>query len=416
MGFLMAGVREYEYQALDVAAARTVKGSMDASSDSVVAAKLRAQGLTPLHVAPVAKTGLHREITLPSFRRGVSAKTLAIFSRQMAALINAGLPLLRTLTVLAEQADDKKLQQVLITVQTDVESGSSLSASMARHPQVFPPLMVSIIRVGEAGGFLGKALTSIAETYQKQADLHAKIRAATTYPLVVLVIAILGVTAMLIFVVPVFKNMFEGLGTGLPLPTQILVTVSENMKWIAPVVAVIVIIVWIWWARNRYTDAYRKVVDPFLLKLPIFGKLLTKMAVARFTRNLSMMLDAGVPIIQALSIVGQASNNWKVEQTVRDIQESIRGGRSFSAPLAKAEVFPPMVSQMVAVGEESGTLAEMLASIADFYEDEVETATEQLSSLIEPVLIVGLGIVIGGMVISLYLPIFTLYGDLAKQH
>ncbi|MGN7862018.1 type II secretion system F family protein [Microbacterium sp. 22303] len=412
----MAGAQEYEYQAIDVATARTVKGSMDASSDSAVAAKLRAQGLTPLHVAPVAKTGLHREIALPSLRRGVSAKTLAIFSRQMAALINAGLPLLRTLTVLAEQADDKKLQQVLTVVQTDVESGSSLSASMARHPQVFPPLMVSIIRVGETGGFLGKALTSIAETYQKQADLHSKIRAATTYPLVVLIIAILGVTAMLIFVVPVFKNMFEGLGKGLPLPTQILVTVSENMKWIAPAVAVLAIIVWIWWARNRYTDAYRKVVDPFLLKLPIFGKLLTKMAVARFTRNLSMMLDAGVPIIQALSIVGQASNNWKIEQTVRDIQESIRGGRSFAAPLAAAEVFPPMVSQMVAVGEESGTLAEMLASIADFYEDEVETATEQLSSLIEPVLIVGLGVVIGGMVISLYLPIFTLYGDLAKQH
>jgi type IV pilus assembly protein PilC len=416
MGILMAGVQEYEYQALDAAGAQTVKGTMDAASDSAVAAKLRAQGLTPLRVAPVAKTGLHREISLPSLRKGVSAKTLAIFSRQMAALINAGLPLLRTLTVLAEQADDKKLQQVLLIVQTDVESGSSLSAAMGRHPQVFPPLMVSIIRVGEAGGFLGKALTSIAETYQKQADLHAKIRAATTYPLVVLIIAILGVTSMLIFVVPVFKNMFAGLGTSLPLPTQILVTVSENMRWIAPAVAVLLIALWIWWARNRYTDAYRKVVDPFLLKLPIFGKLLTKMAVARFTRNLSMMLDAGVPIIQALSIVGQASNNWKVEQTVRDIQESIRAGRSFAAPLAAAEVFPAMVSQMVAVGEESGTLAEMLGSIADFYEDEVETATEQLSSLIEPVLIVGLGVVIGGMVISLYLPIFTLYGDLAKQH
>ncbi len=412
----MAGVQEYEYQALDAAGAQTVKGTMDASSDSAVAAKLRAQGLTPLRVAPVAKTGLHREISLPSLRKGVSAKTLAIFSRQMAALINAGLPLLRTLTVLAEQADDKKLQQVLVVVQTDVESGSSLSASMGRHPQVFPPLMVSIIRVGEAGGFLGKALTSIAETYQRQSDLHAKIRSATTYPLVVLIIAILGVTSMLIFVVPVFKNMFAGLGTSLPLPTQILVTVSENMRWIAPAVAVLLIALWIWWARNRYTDAYRKVVDPFLLKLPIFGKLLTKMAVARFTRNLSMMLDAGVPIIQALSIVGQASNNWKIEQTVRDIQESIRSGRSFAAPLAAAEVFPAMVSQMVAVGEESGTLAEMLGSIADFYEDEVETATEQLSSLIEPVLIVGLGVVIGGMVISLYLPIFTLYGDLAKQH
>lgn len=167
--------------------------------------------------------------------------------------------------------------------------------------------------------------------------------------------------------------------------------------------------------RNRYTDGYRRVVDPIKLKLPIFGPLITKMAVARFSRNLSMMLDAGVPIIQALSIVGQASNNWKIEQTVRDIQESIRGGRSFAVPLAKAAVFPTMVSQMVAVGEESGTLTQMLGSIADFYEDEVETATEQLSSLIEPVLIVGLGVIIGGMVISLYLPIFTLYGDIANQ-
>jgi len=411
----MALAQEYTYQALDLATSQTVKGTMDASSDSAVAAKLRAQGLTPLNVALVAKTGLHREIALPRLRRGVPAKTLAIFSRQMSALVNAGLPLLRTLTVLAEQAEDKQLQTVLIAVQSDVEGGSSLSASLARHPQVFPPLMVSIIRVGESGGFLGKALNSVAENYQKQADLQAKIRSATTYPIAVLVIAMLGVLAMVTFIVPVFKKMFEGLGSELPLPTQILVTISENMLWILPLLAVIVIGAWVWWARNRYTDAYRKVVDPIKLKMPIFGPLVTKMAVARFSRNLSMMLDAGVPIIQALAIVGQASNNWKIEQTVRDIQDSIRGGRSFASPLAKAEVFPPMVAQMVAVGEESGTLAEMLGSIADFYEDEVETATEQLSSLIEPVLIVGLGVVIGSMVIALYMPIFSLYSDLAKQ-
>ncbi|QMU98601.1 type II secretion system F family protein [Microbacterium esteraromaticum] len=411
----MALAQEYSYQALDPATSQTVKGTMDAGSDSAVAAKLRAQGLTPLHVALVSKTGLHRDVALPRLRRGVPAKTLAIFSRQMSALVNAGLPLLRTLTVLAEQAEDKQLQSVLIAVQGDVEGGSSLSASLARHPQVFPPLMVSIIRVGESGGFLGKALSSVAENYQKQADLQAKIRSATTYPIVVLIIAMLGVLAMVTFIVPVFKNMFEGLGSELPLPTQILVSISENMLWILPLLAVIVIVSWAWWARNRYTDAYRKVVDPIKLRMPIFGPLVTKMAVARFSRNLSMMLDAGVPIIQALAIVGQASNNWKIEQTVREIQESIRGGRSFASPLAKAEVFPPMVAQMVAVGEESGTLAEMLGSIADFYEDEVETATEQLSSLIEPVLIVGLGVVIGSMVISLYLPIFTLYGDLAKQ-
>lgn len=411
----MALAQEYAYQALDLATSQTVKGTMDASSDSAVAAKLRAQGLTPLNVALVAKTGLHREIALPRLRRGVPAKTLAIFSRQMSALVNAGLPLLRTLTVLAEQAEDKQLQTVLIAVQSDVEGGSSLSASLARHPQVFPPLMVSIIRVGESGGFLGKALNSVAENYQKQADLQAKIRSATTYPIAVLVIAMLGVLAMVTFIVPVFKKMFEGLGSELPLPTQILVTISENMLWILPLLAVIVIGAWVWWARNRYTDAYRKVVDPIKLKMPIFGPLVTKMAVARFSRNLSMMLDAGVPIIQALAIVAQASNNWKIEQTVRDIQDSIRGGRSFASPLAKAEVFPPMVAQMVAVGEESGTLAEMLGSIADFYEDEVETATEQLSSLIEPVLIVGLGVVIGSMVIALYMPIFSLYSDLAKQ-
>ncbi|MGN7978535.1 type II secretion system F family protein [Microbacterium sp. 22195] len=411
----MATMQEWQYQAIDPATTQTVKGTMDATSDSAVTAKLRAQGLMPVQVALVEKTGLRREITLPSLNRGISAKTLAIFARQMSALINAGLPLMRTLNVLADQTSDKRLKAVLTTVSADVESGSSLSASLQRHPLIFPPLMVSIVRVGESGGFLGAALDSIAENYQKQAELHGRIRSATTYPAVVLVIAMIGVLVMVTFIVPVFEKMFAGLGGQLPLPTQILVTISHNMIWILPVLAVVIVIAWIWWVRNRYTDGYRRVVDPVKLRLPIFGPLITKMAVARFSRNLSMMLDAGVPIIQALSIVGQASNNWKIEQTVRDIQESIRGGRSFAVPLAKAGVFPPMVSQMVAVGEESGTLAQMLGSIADFYEDEVETATEQLSSLIEPVLIVGLGVIIGGMVISLYLPIFTLYGDIAKQ-
>ncbi|GAT71633.1 type II secretion system F family protein [Microbacterium hydrocarbonoxydans] len=411
----MATMQEWQYQAVNPATSQSVKGTMDATSEAAVTAKLRAQGLMPTHVGVVEKTGLRREISMPSLSRGVSAKTLAIFARQMAALINAGLPLMRTLSVLTEQTTDKKLRTVLTTVSVDVESGSSLSAALARHPLIFPPLMVSIVRVGESGGFLGAALNSIAENYQKQAELHGRIRSATTYPAVVLVIAIIGVLVMVTFIVPVFENMFKGLGGELPLPTQILVTISHNMVWILPVLLVLMVVLWVLWVRNRYTDGYRKAVDPIKLRLPIFGPLITKMAVARFSRNLSMMLDAGVPIIQALSIVGQASNNWKIEETVRDIQESIRGGRSFAVPLAKAAVFPPMVSQMVAVGEESGTLAQMLGSIADFYEDEVETATEQLSSLIEPVLIVGLGVVIGGMVISLYLPIFTLYGDLAKQ-
>lgn len=411
----MAVVQEFVYRAVDPRGGSVVKGTIEAASESAVTGKLKAQGLTPLEVTLKSNTGLNKDIKLPGATKTVSARTLAVFSRQMAGLINAGLPLMRTLAILIEQTDDKKLQPALVQVQADVESGSSFSAALARHPQTFPPLMLSIIKVGEAGGFLGSALGSIADNYQREAELHNKIRAAVTYPAIVLVIAIIGVLVMVTFVVPIFEGMFKGLGSSLPLPTQILVTISNNMWWIIPAIVLVVVVALIWWRTNRHTEQYRRFVDPIKLKMPVFGKLTTKIAVARFARNLSMMLNAGVPIIQALAIVGQASNNWKIEQAVRDVQESIRQGRSFAAPLAKAEVFPAMVPQMVSVGEESGTLVEMLSSIADFYEDEVETATAQLSSTIEPILIVGLGIVIGGMVISLYLPIFTLYGELAKQ-
>lgn len=411
----MAVVQEFVYRAVDPRGGSVVKGTIEAASESAVTGKLKAQGLTPLEVTLKSNTGLNKDIKLPGATKTVSARTLAVFSRQMAGLINAGLPLMRTLAILIEQTDDKKLQPALVQVQADVESGSSFSAALARHPQTFPPLMLSIIKVGEAGGFLGSALGSIADNYQREAELHNKIRAAVTYPAIVLVIAIIGVLVMVTFVVPIFEGMFKGLGSSLPLPTQILVTISNNMWWIIPSIILVVVVALIWWRANRHTEQYRRFVDPIKLKMPVFGKLTTKIAVARFARNLSMMLNAGVPIIQALAIVGQASNNWKIEQAVRDVQESIRQGRSFAAPLAKAEVFPAMVPQMVSVGEESGTLVDMLASIADFYEDEVETATAQLSSTIEPILIVGLGIVIGGMVISLYLPIFTLYGELAKQ-
>lgn len=411
----MAVVQEFVYRAVDARVGTVVKGTVEAASESAVTGKLKAQGLTPLEVTLKSNTGLNREIKLPGGSKHVSARALAVFSRQMAGLINAGLPLMRTLSILIEQTDDRRLQPALVQVQADVESGSSFSAALARHPQTFPPLMLSIVKVGEAGGFLGSALTSIAENYQREAELQNKIRAAITYPIIVLVIAILGVLVMVTFVVPIFEGMFRGLGSDLPLPTQILVALSQNMWWILPAIALVIIVAVLWWRANKHTEQVRRVVDPLKLRLPVFGKLATKIAVARFSRNLSMMLNAGVPIIQALSIVGQASNNWKIEQAVRDVQESIRQGRSFAAPLAKAEVFPAMVPQMVSVGEESGTLVDMLASIADFYEDEVETATAQLSSTIEPILIVGLGVVIGGMVVSLYLPIFTLYGELAQQ-
>lgn len=411
----MAVTLEFSYRAIDPQSGAVVKGTIEAGTESAVTGKLKAQGLTPLEVTLLSKTGLRRELTIPGLTKSVSAKNLAIFARQMSGLINAGLPIMRTLAILIEQTEDKRLQPALIQVRSDVESGSSFSAALARHPDTFPPLMLSIVRVGETGGFLGTALASVAENYKREAELQNKIRSATTYPVIVLIIAMIGVLAMVTFVVPVFKSMFEGIGGELPLPTQILVTISNNMWWVLPLLAVVIGVAWVWWSRNKNSEQMRRVVDPIKLKLPVFGKLATKIAVARFARNLSMMLDAGVPIIQALSIVAQASNNWKIEQAIREVQESIRQGRSFASPLAKAAVFPAMVPQMVSVGEESGTLVEMLRSIAEFYEDEVETATEQLSSAIEPLLIVVLGVVIGGMVIALYLPIFTLYGDLAKQ-
>ncbi len=411
----MSLIEEYTYRAIDARGGGVVRGTIEAASENAVASKLRAQGLTPLEVALTSKTGLNREITIPGFEKNVKADTLAVFAKQMAGLINAGLPLMRTLAILTEQAEDKKLQAALLQVHAAVEQGQALSQAMAAHDRVFPPLMVSMVRVGESGGFLGQALTSVAATYKNEAELQNKIKSATTYPMIVLVIAILGVIGMVTFIVPVFAGMFTNLGSELPLPTQILVNLSNNMIWILPLLIVIGVIFSFWWQRNKHTEKVRRVVDPWKLKLPVFGPLATKIAVARFSRGLSMMLKAGVPLVQALSIVGEASNNYKVESAVRAVQESVKQGKSFSTPLAKAEVFPPMVAQMASVGEESGTLPDMLASIADFYEGEVETATEQLTSAIEPILIVGIGILIGGMVVSLYMPIFSIYGELGNS-
>ncbi len=411
----MALVQEYTYRAVDGTGGGIVKGTLEAPSEGAVTAKLRAQGLTPLEVTPTSKTGLNRDVSIPGFEKRVKVATLAVFAKQMAGLINAGLPLMRTLTILIEQAEDKKLQSALIGVHAAVESGSSFSAALAGYPDVFPPLMISMVKVGETGGFLGQSLATVAETYQGEAELQGKIKSATTYPIIVFVIAILGVIAMVTFVVPIFEGMFRNLGSELPVPTQILVTLSNNMVWLLPVLIVLGIAGSLWWVRNRREEKVRRIVDPWKLRLPVMGPLVTKIAVARFTRSLSMMLNAGVPLVQALTIVAAASNNWKIEQAVHAIQESVRQGRSFSTPLAKAEVFPPMVAQMTAVGEESGTLADMLASIADFYENEVETATSQLTASIEPILIVGIGIIIGGMVVSLYMPIFSIYGELGQQ-
>lgn len=405
---LSAGIRPFEYKARG-SDGKVAKGRLDASSEGAAADKLRQMGLAPIELKEaLAGSGLNRELSFGSFSKGVDLKSLAIFSRQMATMVSAGLSLLKTLAILSEQTENKKLKSVLANVTRDVESGSSLSDALVKYPTDFPPIMVNMIRAGETGGFLEGALASIAENFEKESKLRAAIKSAMTYPVMVLLMALVAVIIMLTFIVPIFKHMFEGLGSSLPAPTQMLVTISENMYWIIPVLAISIVGFTAWWRVNKNTERVRAKIDPLKLRMPVFGTLVQKIAVARFARNLSNMIGAGVPILQALVIVGETSGNWVVEHAAKKVADSVRQGKSIAGPLAEESVFPPMVTQMVAVGEDAGALETMLSKIADFYDTEVEAMTKALTSLIEPLLIAFLGVVIGGIIVALYLPIFQI--------
>lgn len=402
-------VKAYSYRGRDVGG-RVVKGKIDAASQTAVASRLRGMNIMPIEIAEAnTGTGLNREVTLPGFSKQVGLKDLAVMSRQMATMTSSGLSLLKTLAILADQTENSKLASTLADVREQVEHGSSLSVAMSKHIGDFPPLLVNLVRAGETGGFLDEALQSVAENYEKEAKLRATITSALTYPVAVLSMAVLAVIAMLIFIVPTFKNMFEGLGGELPLPTQILVVVSENMIWAGPLLLVLGVTGFLWWRRNRYRDTVRMRVDRLKLRLPVFGPLLKKVAIARFTRNFATMMKAGVPILQSLAVVGETSGNWVIENALHKVQESVRAGKTVAGPLAQEPVFPSMVVQMIAVGEDSGALETMLVKVSDFYDNEVQTTTEQLTALIEPLMIGVIGVVIGGMIVALYLPIFNIF-------
>lgn len=404
----MATVQTFVYTGRN-STGKLVKGSMDAVSEAAVASRLQSMGLSPVSIAASSGgTGLHREIEIPGFKKRIKLKELAVMSRQMATMIGAGLSLLRTLGILAEQTESKPLAAILGKVRDEVESGVSTSDAFAQHAEVFPPLMISMIRAGEAGGFLDRALDSIAVNFEKEVKLKGKIKSALTYPVLVLIMSLVSVVLMLVFIVPVFQKMFASLGGKLPLPTLMLVYLSQAMVWIGPLMTVAFITFAIWWPRNKNTERVRRRIDPLKLRLPIFGPLLKKIAVARFSRSFSDMIGAGVPILRALQIVGETSGNWVIEDSLKKVAESVRQGHSLSDPLADQPVFPPMVTQMIAVGEDAGSLEVMLDKIADFYDQEVEAATEQLTAMIEPLMVAFLGVVIGSMVVALYLPIFNI--------
>lgn len=400
--------RTYEYTLRDPKG-KITKGRIEASNEGAVATRLKTMGVAPLSISEVQNTGLQREITIPGMGSSIKMKDLAIMARQLATMISSGLSLLRALTILAEQTENSALQKVLGTVRTDIETGSSLSDSLARHPAVFPPLMLNMIRAGEVGGFLDQVLVSVAENFESEVKLRSKIKSAMTYPVVVFCIAILAVIGMLLFIVPVFEKMFTDLGGDLPAPTQFLVFLSGSMKYVLPPLVVGLLVFAVWWGKHKNDDPVRAAVDPAKLKIPVFGNLFRKVAVARFTRNFGTMLGAGVPILQALEIVGETSGNMVIANAVKDVQTSVRSGQALTAPLANHSVFPPMVTQMMAVGEDTGALDSMLEKIAEFYDQEVEATTEQLTSLIEPLMILVLGILIGGMIVALYMPIFSIF-------
>ncbi len=402
----MAGTTQYSYKVRDNQGKFT-EGKVEAVSEAAVAERLRSMGYVPLEVRP-SNAGMQREINL-GFKKRVKTKDLAVFSRQFATMIDAGLTMLRALTIMADQSENPELCKVLRAVKQDVEAGNSLSAAFAKAPETFPPLMVSMTRAGEAGGFLDVSMQQIADNFEADVKLRGKIKAALTYPIVVFCLAILMCIGLLIFVVPVFEGMFETLGGELPLPTKILVFLSDALRFLLPILIVATMAgVWVW-RKYHHTDRVRNVVDPLKLRIPVFGKLFQKLALARFARNLGTLLSSGVPILQSLDIVSETTGSVVISRALDQVGESVRRGESIAGPLAQHEVFPSMVVQMIASGEEAGAIDQMLNKIAEFYDAEVEATTEALTALIEPLMIAFLGAVVGSMIIALYMPIFKIF-------
>jgi type IV pilus assembly protein PilC len=406
-----AKVRTYAYEALNSQGKKT-KGTVDGSSESAAVAALRAQNVLPLSVVETG-AGLKKEIEIPGITGRVTGKDMAIMTRQFATMTNSGLSLMRALAILEEQTPKPALARALRDVRRDVEGGVSLSTAMRRQDKIFPRLMVAMIEAGETGGFLDKALDRIAANMEKDVALRAKIKSAMTYPTIVLCFATLMVSGVLIFIVPVFSGMFKGLGAQLPLPTRILVDVSNEALWLVPLVIALMVGTFATIKHQHRTNpVFRLRFDRFKLRLPVFGSLFTKTAISRWSRNLGTLLDVGVPIMQALDIVGETSGNAVLTEAMDSVKAAVRAGSPISPALGECDMFPSMVIQMVQVGEESGQISAMLDKVADFYDREVDTAAEQLSAAIEPIMVVLMGSIVGTVVIALYMPMFTVYSHI----
>ena len=386
---------------------KVLQGSLDADSTTLVANKLRQMGYVPLAIDKKPSGGLSTELKLPGAGKP-KIKDIAIFSRQFAVMIDSGLSLLRSLYVLEDQTENKVLAKVIAEVRQDVEKGSSLSQALGRHPKTFSRLYVSMVKAGETGGVLDKVLIELADTIEKQVELRQKIKSAMTYPVAVLALVVLILTAMLIFIVPTFKGLYDDLGGTLPLPTRLLLAVSSVMVKALPIV--ILAVVGFVFAFKRWIESEkgRAIWDRFKLRVPVFGKLVRLIALTRFSKTLAALLHAGVPILESLEITSDTVGNTVVATAVKDVQDGVKQGEPIAKRLENHPVFPPMVVQMLAVGEETGAVDTMLEKVGDFYEREVEATVESLTSLLEPLLICVLGGAVGSMVVSLYMPMFNI--------
>ena len=392
-----------------------MRGEMEAATRDAVIVRLRTQRIQPLPAKIKEKgKGLDRQISIPGLGESVKTRDIVVFTRQFATMIDAGLPIVQCLDILQAQATVKPLRKAIQQIKDDVEAGSSFNEALRKHPKLFDELYINMVAAGEVGGILDNIMNRLAVYMEKAARLRAKIKGAMIYPAAIVTVAIVVTAILLVYVIPVFAELFSSFGQALPAPTQFVISLSNftihNLPFIlAGAIGMVVLVMWLW-----RTEQGRLAIDGFLLRLPIFGELFRKSAVARFTRTLGTLISSGVPILDALAITARTAGNRVVEKAVLATRISISEGKTIADPLTQSKVFPPMVCQMIAVGETTGALDAMLAKIAEFYEEEVDNAINNLTAMMEPIVIVFLGVVIGGLVISMYLPIFQL-GSVISQ-
>ena len=384
-----------------------VVGKLEADSIPIVVTRLREMGYLPVSVQPAKGKGLKTEIIIPGLSDRVKPKEVAVFTRQFATMVDSGLSISRSIAVLAAQVENKQFAITLRHIHDDLDSGLGLSAALAKHPKVFDNLYISMVAAGEIGGSIDIVLKNIAENLEKQVDLNRKVKGAMTYPIIVVCVITVIVTVMMVVIVPIFKKLFASLGGKLPLPTRILISISDTVaSWRVVLVILFLGVAAFLFRRYIKTEKGRRVWDRFKMRPPIFGPVTHKAGLSRFAATLSSLLSAGVPAMEALDITANASGNSIIADAVMEVKARVREGSSFAEPMSRLDVFPTLIVQMVEVGEQTGALDDMLQRVSDFYIGEVDQTVDNLTSILEPFLVVIMGVVIGAIIISLYLPMF----------